>query len=274
MLTRRSLLKGAGAAIGLVATSFFPRMIHSATGVSHPAWDSLLNHHIGHSFGDRRTDLIRWIHDLVLRPDMPQAVLLLTGDSSKEMFPKAMELLLPKKVVHFPEDVPTTRVQYDLRRGMLTRVKQFSPTEAQQQKWLQSLEHAWLMVLNDSPKVTYRLFDRPRQRDGRYIKWCILRTNDIGWPNGILNVFHFPVKPGPGGPDFLRRLRDESDAFRQTLLAMPERTAIVDESGTFDKWPAHGRLDLNPELYKQNKYRLFAELYGGKQKTISRNHHV
>ena len=273
MLTRRSLLKGAGAAIGLVATSFFPRMIHSATGVSHPAWDSLLNH-IGHSFGDRRTDLIRWIHDLVFRPDAPQATLLLTGDSSKEMFPKAMELLLPEKVVHFPEDVPITRIQYDLRRGMLTRVKQFPPTEARQQKWLQSLERAWLMVLNDSPEVTYRLFDRPRQRDGRYIKWCILRTNDIGWPNGVLNVLHFPVKPGPGGPDFLRRLRDEGDAFRQTLLAMPERTAIVDESGTFDKWPAHGRLDLNPELYTQNKYRLFAELYGGKRKTISRSHHV
>ena len=81
-------------------------------------------------------------------------MLFLTGDDSKSIFPKAMKLLLPDRVVQLPDDVPKTKIEYSMRRGDLRRVKEFPPTLAENEKWERSLRQAWLIAVEGSPSFT------------------------------------------------------------------------------------------------------------------------
>jgi len=263
MLTRRNLLKGAG--LGALAC-FFPRLVHSATGVStksHPTWDALIDQ-VGFGFGDRRPDLMQWIHDLVHRPNLPQAAILLNGPTT--MFPEAMELLLPAESVVRVPDYHEMRYEYRMERGVLSEVREIGG-------WTKlDLRNPRLIVVNEIP-IPHIAKLLGFQKQDRRMKWCLTSTKGLGYGGIYLfsTIMHFPIKAHQVDEGFIRRLKDEREAFQFTLSRMPKpRPPIVDSS----MFSAHGRLDLNPELYKRNKYRLFAELYGGKRKTILRSHHV
>lgn len=110
-VSRRALLKGAGAAVAAVTASLFipgvPRMVHSEVVrvAPCPTWDRLLNHISRQTTGlqasDRRPELDRWVHGLVMRPHEPQPALLLLGPqcSGKRTFHHAMGSLLPDQAV-------------------------------------------------------------------------------------------------------------------------------------------------------------------------------
>ncbi len=258
MLTRRSLLKGTG--FGLLA-SFFPRLVHSATGTSatgtsatgtsHPTWDDLINH-VGCGFGDRRPDLMRWIHELVYRPNMPGDTLLLHDPYCKIMFVEAMKLLVP--TVCIPGDMPRRTYTFRTRRGELREVVQIPSTPPQIAVWERSLEQAQLIVVNDLPDKSITI---PRN-----VKWCL--TSDYALNHyalsrlpsmqGLLSMIWFPVKYRECDEGFLDRLKAEKDAFLRTLT-----TYESEEDGQY-----HDRFSD----YVQSKNARFMELYGGKAKTF------
>ena len=163
---------------------------------------------------------------------MPQPVLFLTGDKSKSIFPKAMKLLLPDRVIHLPDDMPKTRIEYSMRRGDLRRVKEFPPTLAENEKWERSLRQAWLVAVEGLPSFTLH-----EQRSGFHIKWCVLATSaaeqvpDIIW---LRESIHIPVGPAIVDEGILDRLANERDSFRASLAApnpvlnpVPGRMEIV-----------------------------------------------
>jgi len=214
-VSRRALLKGAGAAVAAVTASLFiPRMVHSEVvkiGPT-PTWDRLLNHisrQTGLRTSDRRPELDRWVHGLVMRPHEPQPALLLTGPqcSGKRMFHHAMGLLLPDQaVVSYPLQVAYSRVEprpdWAIKRD----------------EWEAMLKRAWLMTADGHPGRLTGLFGRDRFRYGRYLKWCLTHTQDVDeMPNVQRYEVGLLVTTVPR-LDLLNRLEDERDAFLQTLF--------------------------------------------------------
>ena len=198
----------------------------------HPTWDLLLDHVGANRYptlgdgpakpGPFDTGLRDWVHGLVLRPSRPQHTLLLTGPETngKTVFHEAMGLLLPKGGVvqmpsdfHYPEwpedDSP------DLGRAeWRRRVREDKQGRIERDERLRG---AWLVVINDIPALYVRMFDRPRYRDGRFLKWCLVR-DQVDRP--LPNVAHFDVRPPAlviPKPDLIRRLEDERAAFQATL---------------------------------------------------------
>ena len=91
------------------------------------------------------------------------------------------------------------------------------------------LKEAWLMATCQHPAMFARLFNKPRFRDGRYLKWCLTWNGDVEWNPDVRRLP--PVAPPPVQRydvgilattvpkiDLLRRLEDERDAYRQTLF--------------------------------------------------------
>jgi hypothetical protein len=228
-VSRRALLRGAGAAVAAVTASLFlPRMVHSAVSkpVDHPTWDRLLDH-ISQSANvwnpqNRRPELHRWIHGLILRPKEEQEPLLLIGPdcSGKTTFHEAMGLLLPPRaVVRFPEEMqyPSTNERSNERGQAYPRFQR----EAR-------MKEAWLMVTEQHPALFVNLWSKQRQREGRYLKWCLTWTQQVDWDQNVRRLP--PVQVQKYEPtilvsttprlDLLKRLKDERDAFRQSLLRL------------------------------------------------------
>jgi hypothetical protein len=197
------------------ASLFLPRMVHSAVSktANHPTWDRLLDHisqQSGFNARSRRPELHRWIHGLILRPTEKQEPLMLIGPdcSGKTTFHQAMGLLLPPRaVVRFPEEM-----QYP-RTG--------EAVEASRSQREARLKEAWLMVTQQHPSLFTALFNKQRQREGRYLKWCLTWKQPVEW--GEVKRLPPVEKYEPTilvstMPDMLHRLEDERDTFRQTLL--------------------------------------------------------
>ncbi len=152
----------------------------------HPTWDTLLN------FGGDR--IRSWVSGL-LRPSKPQPPLLLTGpaNSGKTTFHDAM--LLPKDSVLWP---------WKLR---------------DLESWL-VLRGIWMMVVEGCPPYYIHILGNRTpelNRDGRYLKWCLTNRERIEEPR----ILQFDLKPPAlliPKPDMIRRLEDERDDFRSTLL--------------------------------------------------------
>ena len=204
-LSRRSLLKGAGAA---AASLFFPRMVHAVLPrpLPHPTWDMLLDHIGANGFGSEcepTIELREWVHGLVLQPCQPQRALLLSGPEAagKAIFYDAMGLLVPRGgVVQFPGD---TRIESGT---LLTRGQRIC------------LDDAWLAVLKDVPRLCAQLLGRPRCRNGRVVKWSLTYPRAVERP--FPNTVHYNVRPPAlviPKADLIRLLEDERDAFQSTL---------------------------------------------------------
>jgi hypothetical protein len=232
-VSRRALLKGAGAAVAAVTASLFlpgmARMVHSEVvkTVKHPMWDRLLDHVSRQSIGfraeDRRPELTRWIRGLVLCPKEPQQALLLVGPdcSGKTTFHQAMGLLLPPRaVVQFPEE---------MRYPMMGST---DDADARAQREAR-LKEAWLLAVREHPSLFVSLYKTPHFRAGRYLKWCLTWNQQVEWNkgqnmeepgNGVQRLP--PVQKYEVGRlvtttprfDLLRRLEDECNDFRATLM--------------------------------------------------------
>ncbi len=216
-VSRRALLKRAGAAVAELAASLlpFPRMVHRETSkpASHPTWDHLLNHY------GRRPELDRWINGLVAQPSKPQPALLLVGSqcSGKSTFHEAMQLLLPEKaVLHYPQEYPPTRLRYAIDRKANfaeVRISQFELAQLDE-----TVKRAWLIVIKGQTENCVNLFERSTWNAGRYLKWCLTSTREV---DDVPNVqHHYPRLLNTTIPksDLMRRLEDERDAFCRTLL--------------------------------------------------------
>ena len=215
--------RGAGAAVAAVTASLLvPRMVHSAISEpKHPTWDCVLDH-VSQSANvwnpqNRRPELHRWIHGLILRPKEEQQPLLLIGPdcSGKTTFHEAMGLLLPPRaVVRFPEEM-----QYPNSNDRAVKPTHDPNVRAK-------LKEAWLMVTSDHPALFTALWSKQRQREGRYLKWCLTWTQQVDWDQNVRRLP--PVQVQKYEPtilvstiprfDLLKRLEDERDAFRQSLL--------------------------------------------------------
>jgi hypothetical protein len=263
LVSRRDMLKAA--TIGTLA-SFFPRMVHSATGVSHPTWDHLLEY-IGCGLGDQRPMLRGWIYDLVYCPDQAQATMSLSApeNGTKAIFPAAMEILLPGKVVRSSNFI-VSEYTYSTKRGHLNNVKETSTLDWQ--KLNAALVDARLMVVDKShwelKGYTFRRWS------GHRLKWCFVvpepAVSQITC-NPFTSVVRLVPKRMPT-TNLLKGLMEERDAFLQTLSRMPSRTAIVrDESSPFNS-QYHGQFYANFEDYRRDKNKHFADLYGGSLKFI------
>jgi hypothetical protein len=206
-INRRTLLKGAGAAVATITAGLFiPRMVHSEVlkTANHPTWDRLLGRigrqTVGLHASDRTPELNRWIHGMAMRPQEPQPALILTGPdcSGKTTFHRALGLLLP----------PGKRfVSYGSPRTIW-------PSDENLKWW-----GAWLFVIDGENPGRYRkLFANPDKRDGRFVKWCLTHNQSA---ENLPNSIHFKVNmlaTTMPRMDLLRRLEDERDAFRQTLF--------------------------------------------------------
>jgi hypothetical protein len=215
-VSRRALLKGAGAAVAAITASLFiPRMVHSEVlkTATHPTWDRLLGHigrqTVGLHAPDRTPELNRWVHGLVMRPTEPQPALLLIGpeNSGKRTFHHAMGLLLPDhSVIQYPQQMFQSQLKP-------------APTWALiHEDWKTMLENAWLIAAEGHPGRFVKLFGADRFRHRRYLKWCLTHTADV---DVIPNVQRFEVgllASSIPRPDLFNRLEDEADAFRQTLF--------------------------------------------------------
>ena len=231
-VSRRSLLKGAGAAaVGIAASLFFPRMVHAIPKpLPHPTWDLLLDH-VGANrypttngpedwFGPTPdTGLRHWVHGLVLHPTRPQRALLLTGPeaSGKMLFHDAMGLLLPKGgVVQSPADLrcPADDAEDFGWAEWHKRLRLDIEGRSERDR---RLKGAWLVVIDDVPALHLGLFEVPRYRDGRFLKWSLMHDKVV---RPLPNVAHFDVRPPAiviPKSDLIRRLEDERDAFQVTL---------------------------------------------------------
>jgi len=214
-VSRRALLKGADAAVAAVTASLFiPRMVHSEVVkiAPCPTWDRLLNHisrPTGLHTSDRRPELDRWVHGLTTRPHEPQPALLLIGPecSGKRTFHHAMGLLLTDRaVIRYPQQVYHARLEP-------------APDWALDwNDWNAWLEGAWLMTHSGHPGRLTGLIRRDIRRNGRYIKWCLTHTQDVDeMPNVQRHDVGLLATTVPR-LDLLRRLEDEREAFRGTLL--------------------------------------------------------
>ncbi len=217
-VSRRALLKSAGAAVAALAASIIPfGMVHQETSKlgNHPTWDHLLNHY------GRRPELDRWINGLVAQPSKPQPALLLVGSqcSGKSTFHEAMSLLLPEKaVLHYPQEYPPTRLRYAIDQKF-GEFREVHVSEFELAQLDETVKRAWMIVIRGQTENCVNLFERPTWNAGRYLKWCLTSTRDVD--DDVPNVQRHNIRilnTTIPRPDLLRRLEDERDAFCRTLL--------------------------------------------------------